>query len=168
MLPDVVGEEGRQQEGYVSTDCRVGRHEDCQQRRIVPLCACPCHAGVHEARVSPQPATPQALSINASVEEAERRATLTVAGEIDLSNAGDLDRSIMSCVEQGCVHITLDMADVTFVDSTGIATLLRAKRSLPDEGDIAVVNASASLRRALSIKAVDRVIHVVPPEADAR
>jgi hypothetical protein len=28
---------------YTSTDCRVGYHERCKERRIVPNCACWCH-----------------------------------------------------------------------------------------------------------------------------
>lgn len=32
---------------YISTDCRVGHHLDCQARRIIPGCPCECHH--HEA-----------------------------------------------------------------------------------------------------------------------
>lgn len=31
-------------EPYVSTRCRVGRHEQCEAERVVPNCACECHA----------------------------------------------------------------------------------------------------------------------------
>lgn len=31
-------------EPYTSTDCRAGDHQSCQERRIVPNCACECHA----------------------------------------------------------------------------------------------------------------------------
>lgn len=34
--------------GYTSTDCRVGNHDACRIRRLVPNCACKCHRNAAE------------------------------------------------------------------------------------------------------------------------
>ena len=36
-----------QEPRYISTECRVGYHEDCWLRRIVPNCSCSCHWAVN-------------------------------------------------------------------------------------------------------------------------
>ena len=40
--------QARWMERYTSTDCRAGDHQTCRERRIVPYCACLCHAANDE------------------------------------------------------------------------------------------------------------------------
>jgi anti-anti-sigma factor len=50
-----------------------------------------------------------------------------VAGEIDMATADDLQRAMITAVEDGSVtEVVVDFADVTFCDSSGIAALDRA------------------------------------------
>jgi anti-sigma B factor antagonist len=56
--------------------------------------------------------------------------TIRVVGEVDMATAGLLAAQLERAVE-GCVGaVTVNMAGVTFLDSTGLTVLLRARAAL--------------------------------------
>lgn len=59
--------------------------------------------------------------------------TIAVAGELDLANSPKLDQALSDAIEAGGV-VRLDLARCTFIDSTGIASVVRAARRLVEEG----------------------------------
>ena len=52
--------------------------------------------------------------------------TITVAGEVDLSNANKLDAAIRAAFETEIGQIVVDLSDLSFLDSAGLSVLLRA------------------------------------------
>lgn len=54
-----------------------------------------------------------------------------VAGEIDMATAPQLEDCLADHVDR---DVTVDLSDVTFVDSTGLAVLVSARRVLGDAG----------------------------------
>lgn len=58
-----------------------------------------------------------------------------VAGEIDLSSSDELRQWIVAAIPSATVdEIDVDLADVTFLDSTGIRALVLAQRAASDKG----------------------------------
>ncbi len=55
------------------------------------------------------------------------RARVAVRGELDLENAPHLLRYLVLIVERGVSSVTVDLARVTFLDSSGLATLVAAQ-----------------------------------------
>ena len=56
-------------------------------------------------------------------------AWVSVAGDVDLATVGQLDRDIRAAVEaEQTSSIVVDLAEVGFLDSSGIASLLRGRR----------------------------------------
>lgn len=45
-------------------------------------------------------------------------------GEMDLSNAGDLRKKILARMQDGLQHLVINLAGLTFLDSTGLGALL--------------------------------------------
>lgn len=87
-------------------------------------------------------------------------ATVALIGEIDHHGA----RSMMAQLEDAVAtrlptHLTLDMSAVTFMDSSGIAVLLRAKRQMDQlGGDLRVTSIPTQARRVLDAAGVGRLI----------
>ena len=54
--------------------------------------------------------------------------------------------------------VTLDLADLTFMDSTGINALCQAARDLGERGRIVVLNAAPSVRRIIEIVGIGGII----------
>jgi anti-anti-sigma factor len=75
-----------------------------------------------------------------------------MAGEIDMSTTEHLGRSLSSALDQRRPAVVVDLADVTFIDSTGIAELVRARnRALADNTSLTVINCQSIVRRVLEV-----------------
>jgi anti-anti-sigma factor len=60
---------------------------------------------------------------------------LSVSGEIDMAVAADLLVAIIRCsTADDRLSMTVDMAGVTFIDSTGISALVEAHKRLDEVG----------------------------------
>lgn len=77
---------------------------------------------------------------------------LRLAGELDLSTAGELNAEIDRLATAGERQFLLDLTDLTFCDSTGIAAFVR--------GDNRAAAAGGWLRITGSTGRVDRVLQV--------
>ena len=89
------------------------------------------------------------FSVNAAPREGGGTA-VTVFGELDMASASTLRRALDEAVAADDGDVELDMRACSFVDSTGIATLVTAGRRLGEQ------------RRVLRIRgARERVSHIL-------
>ena len=51
---------------------------------------------------------------------------IALCGELDLANAATAERALDSCLEDGASSVIVDMRELEFIDSTGIALLVAA------------------------------------------
>jgi anti-sigma B factor antagonist len=58
---------------------------------------------------------------------------IRLSGELDLASAPDLDDALSAAIDAGG-EIIVDFGRCTFIDSTGISTIVRAARQLVDQG----------------------------------
>jgi anti-anti-sigma factor len=73
---------------------------------------------------------------------------VTIAGELDISNVDKIERNWQSALDGTRDHIVFDLAELTFMDSAGLAMLLRAQ----DRGiDVTVRNPSTIVRRIIEV-----------------
>jgi anti-anti-sigma factor len=79
---------------------------------------------------------------------------VAVAGELDLAAAPRLADALASLDEHATV--TVDLAETTFVDSRGLATLVAAHHRLG--GHLRVVNVRPEVRRVFEITKLDDVL----------
>jgi anti-anti-sigma factor len=92
-----------------------------------------------------------ALTLKASEEGAIR--TLALTGELDMSNAASF-ASELERLEASGASVTVDFSELEFIDSTGIAILVRAHRRLGDR--LAVVPSRAhAVARVFSVTGLD-------------
>jgi anti-sigma B factor antagonist len=76
--------------------------------------------------------------------------TLRIAGEIDIDSAPTVDAALRSMVELGG-RITVDLAAVTFIDSSGIRSLLSAARGLDGRGMLVLHHPGPFVVRVLEV-----------------
>jgi anti-sigma B factor antagonist len=94
----------------------------------------------------------------------EQGRSIRLAGELDMSTAAQLDEVLGTAVEHGGV-ITIDLSELTFMDSTGIGVFLRAAVSLRGRGCLILHGEQDRVRRVLDLVRVDGSIpnlHRVP------
>ena len=92
-----------------------------------------------------------------------RQLTITLTGELDHHAAKSLMDSIDRCIEQNLPAKTLlDLAGLTFMDSSGIAVVLRAKRRMEAlAGALVVVNIPRQAARVLETAGLDRYVDLI-------
>jgi stage II sporulation protein AA (anti-sigma F factor antagonist) len=95
---------------------------------------------------------------------------ISVQGELDLSTAPGLEQPLDDAVENGEGAILVDLSECQFIDSTGIALIVRAKQRL--EGaetgrDLVVCSYNDQVRRVLDVTGVDVSIPVLRTRDEA-
>jgi anti-sigma B factor antagonist len=95
---------------------------------------------------------------------------LAVKGEVDLYTSPQLKDKVTEMIEQGQSRLVIDLADVGFMDSSGLGVLVTAlKRARERDGSLALVCPEGSVHKVLTITGLDRVfpIHQSVTEATA-
>lgn len=85
---------------------------------------------------------------------------LTVRGELDMNTAPELEGSLEAIPPGQGVSIMLDLSDCEFIDSTGIALIVRTWQRLDGEGEGRLVLCcnNHQVRRLLQITGVENSI----------
>ena len=78
--------------------------------------------------------------------------TVTLAGDLDIASAPRLGETFDWLCEQGCQQIVVDVAEVSFVDSSGLAAFVRAHQTLLHAGGrLTLRRPGHSMRRLLEM-----------------
>ncbi len=90
----------------------------------------------------------------------DRNLTVSLTGELDHHAARGIMESIEQWIEQNMPRKTvLDFGGLSFMDSSGIAVVLRAKRRMEAmQGNLAVVNIPRQAARVLETAGLGRYI----------
>ena len=93
----------------------------------------------------------------------------TLEGEIDISNSVELETELCQGVPNDARGLVLDLAAVTFVDSSGIRTLFDLAARLSDHRQLLhlVVPENSQLRRTLLMLQIPAVMPLFPDRASA-
>ena len=92
---------------------------------------------------------------------------VTLSGELDQETAPKLRSKLATLIPAaGSSSVVLDLAELTFVDSTGLATFAGAYTRLREQGgDLSVARASGPVSKALEITGLADILTV--PAEDA-
>jgi anti-sigma B factor antagonist len=91
----------------------------------------------------------------------DEHATLTVRGELDLATAPVLQREAMAALALPLHGLVIDFSGVTFLDSSGIAALIAARRAAIERGvTFALVSVSRSGRLTLELAGLSELFGI--------
>lgn len=86
---------------------------------------------------------------------------LRVLGELDIATAGRLWERLEPAILDGPRRLVLDMAETTFIDSTGLTVLIRAHKLLGRVGGRLVLrDPAAPVTRVLTVSGLFEVLDV--------
>jgi len=84
---------------------------------------------------------------------------LTPAGEVDMSNAPELRQAVEEALATGARSVTVDLGEVTFVDSTGLAALIGGHRRAAELGiTYRVTNPVAHVAQVLDVAGLTKLL----------
>jgi anti-anti-sigma factor len=88
--------------------------------------------------------------------DASGRSVLVVAGAIDLQTRESLATAGRTALQNGAPALVLDLGGVTFIDSTGIGTLVELGHDAEDaEAQLVIRRPSARVQRILEMTGLD-------------
>lgn len=97
-----------------------------------------------------------------AIESREQSSVLVIAisGELDLHTASQLEESLNPALENGNQPLAIDLSACEFIDSTGIALIVRASRQLggPSSGSFALCGVSDQVQRLFDITGIESMI----------
>jgi anti-sigma B factor antagonist len=96
-----------------------------------------------------------------AVHREDDKVVVDIRGEVDVIGAAELSGVVRDLVAEGATDLILDLADVTFLDSTGVSALV-ASRSLcrSHDGDLTLRAPSPRAWRVLTITGLDGIFAV--------
>ena len=90
---------------------------------------------------------------------------VAVAGELDLYTAPELREQLRATVCGDAERLVVDLREVTFMDSSGLAAIFTAWRSAGAlDKELVVVADDDAVRRPLSLAAMDELVPVLDSE----
>ncbi len=93
--------------------------------------------------------------LTVTVDRSGSASAIRCTGEIDLSSAPDLDREADRALEGSPARIELDLRAVEFIDSSGLACVLRIAEHARSTGAEFVVLPSDQVRRLVQLSGVE-------------
>jgi anti-sigma B factor antagonist len=103
-----------------------------------------------------------------SVAAGRDRVVLRLAGEFDVYTAPQLRERVIELVDGGTRHVLADLREVTFLDSTGLGSLIGGlKRLRARDGSLTLVTSAERILRIFRVTGLNRVFVVRPSVQEA-
>lgn len=92
---------------------------------------------------------------------------VTVEGELDMNTAADLERELEGAADPAQEPLLIDLGRCEFIDSTGIALIVRAWQGSQEDGRFALCGIGDQVRRVLDITGLEETIPTHPTREQA-
>lgn len=86
---------------------------------------------------------------------------VAVDGEVDIATASDLDAAIEQGFQEAEGKLAIDLSKVSFMDSTGLRSMIAALHAAGDETRLVVVLDGGPVRRLFEIAGVEESFDIV-------
>ncbi len=104
---------------------------------------------------------PSPAPFDVEVSGNDRAMTARLVGELDLVTVPAFEQHVESLREEGARHLTLDLAGLAFIDSTGLSAFVSAlKKYRAEGGDIVLRSPTRATRKVLEISGLAQVFTI--------
>ncbi len=101
------------------------------------------------------------MSMHIECAEVEGKRLIKVTGEVDLSTSPDLRRSVLEAINSGRKTVGVDLSEVKYMDSSGVATLIEGLRAAGrSKATYVVVAPSKPVRDVFQLTKLDTVFDI--------
>ena len=99
-----------------------------------------------------------------SVDEGDDRIVFVPRGELDLATVPELEERALAAVREGGRTVVIDLRELTFMDSTGVRTIVAAHQAAEDTGhELRIVRPprDSAVARVIEISGIDEALGLV-------
>lgn len=100
-----------------------------------------------------------------------RASRIDLEGEVDVYTAPQLKQQIISLLDSGVRHMTVDLSRVEYLDSTALGVLIGGLKRLRErDGTLDLICPNSRIRRIFEITGLDKIfdIYSTPEEAASK
>ncbi len=101
----------------------------------------------------------KSASLSIEKQECEGGCRITVSGEVDLSSSPALREAILKASPKGGGLVAIDLSGVSYMDSSGVATLVEGLKST-GQGSFCLLAPSAAVMKVLQLSRLDSVFDI--------
>ncbi|MCB9454986.1 MAG: STAS domain-containing protein [Anaerolineaceae bacterium] len=105
------------------------------------------------------------LDINVSIEQ--QITLVEVSGRIDSMNAHQLGESLSGEIDNGHIHLVLDLSKVDYMSSAGLREIVSALKKVQGQGDVRLAQPSPRVREVLEMAGLDSIFRIFATQAEA-
>jgi anti-sigma B factor antagonist len=97
-----------------------------------------------------------------------QHALVMLAGELDTSNVAQLYEELADLTREGVRHIAINLAELEFVDSTGLSALIAVhKRADALGGELVLLSPNRDVRRLFEVTGIDTYFTIRPTDEES-
>ena len=101
------------------------------------------------------------MALNIAISQEADAVLVKVAGEVDVSNASELRDAIDAKLPETTGELVVDLADVPYIDSTGIGVLVGAAHRAQKQGaTLVVARPQRNVARVLGMLGVEKDLNI--------
>lgn len=109
------------------------------------------------------------MELDISTERAGAKCTIALGGEVDVYTSPKLKQELADAVDSGCVHIVVDLENLSFIDSSGLGVLVSALRRVKEQGGtLRLVCTKDGTLKIFRITGLDKVFPLFTSVAEAQ
>ena len=103
-----------------------------------------------------------------SIREEQGVCVLQTAGDLDAAKAPELGQVLDKAINDGKKKIVVDLGDTRFVDSSGLAALVRGfKRARAASGNLALAHLQPAVLKVFELTRLDKAFDIFPDANEA-
>jgi len=103
-----------------------------------------------------------------NLEKKEKCSILKIKGDVDLYSSPQVRKQILELVNSKNANLLIDLAEVTYMDSSGVATLVEALQlAYRNKGKLRLYNLGGAIRDVFELSKLDRVFEIYENEQRA-
>ena len=97
-----------------------------------------------------------------------KASVVTLRGEVDLRSSPQLRQALLELLEKRVSHVVVDLTNVSYMDSSGVGTLVELKRKAErSRGKVTLVGPQPRVRSVFEITQLDKFFNIVATLAEA-
>jgi anti-sigma B factor antagonist len=101
------------------------------------------------------------LEISKRFDEEKSLWDIQLVGDVDIQSSSHLKEEINGMLNQVETDLTIDCANLSYIDSTGLGVLIGVlKRVKLVEKEITIVNAQNNIKKLLNITGLDKIFKI--------
>ena len=85
--------------------------------------------------------------------------TLKISGRLDTTTAPQLESEITGGLS-GVKNLTIDMAELAYVSSAGLRVLLKAQKTMNQQGTMTITNAGQEILEIFEVTGFDEILNI--------